>query len=68
MMALPKPTKSQFEWHEIERKLMIHFGPATWQGREYDDLSTPLPEINPSGFDAEQWVRAALSWGAGEIL
>jgi alpha-L-fucosidase len=67
-MDLPKPTKDQFEWHEIEKKLMIHFCPASWQGREYDDLSTPLPEINPSKFDAEQWIQAALAWGAGEIL
>ncbi|MDR2618046.1 MAG: alpha-L-fucosidase, partial [Treponema sp.] len=67
-MTLPKPTKSQFEWHEVEKKLMIHFCPAAWQGWEYDDLSTPLSKINPSKFDAEQWVQAALSWGTGEIL
>ncbi|MDR2136415.1 MAG: alpha-L-fucosidase [Treponema sp.] len=67
-MALPKPTKSQFEWHEIEKKLMICLDPATWQRQEYDDLSTPLAEINPSGFDAAQWAQAALSWGAGEII
>jgi alpha-L-fucosidase len=62
------PSDSQFEWHEIERKMMVHFCPATWQGGEYDDLSTPLSAINPSNFDAEQWTEAALSWGAGEIL
>jgi alpha-L-fucosidase len=67
-MTLPTPSKNQYEWHEIEKKLMIHFGPAAWQGREYDDLSTPLSRIDPSGFDGEQWAQAALSWGAGEIV
>ena len=42
--------------------------PATWQGREYDNHSTPLSAINPTQLDTDQWCRAAKLWGAKEIL
>jgi alpha-L-fucosidase len=67
-VSIPKPSKSHYEWHELERMLMISFCPSSWQGQEYDDLSTPLSQIDPAQFDAEQWCRAALLWGAKEIL
>ena len=63
-----KPTQEQYEWHEMERILFIHFGPATWQGREGDDLSTPLAQIHPHALDTDQWCEVAKSWGAGQIL
>ena len=42
--------------------------PATWQGREYDNHSTPLSAINPTQLNTDQWCRAAKLWGAKEIL
>jgi alpha-L-fucosidase len=42
--------------------------PCTWQGREYDNHSTPLWRINPSKLNTDQWCEVALSWGAREIL
>jgi hypothetical protein len=48
---LAKPSPVQYDWHEQERIMFIHYGPATWQGREYDDLSTPLERINPRALD-----------------
>lgn len=65
---LAKPSPVQYAWHEIERSMFIHFGPATWQGREYDDGSTPLAEIDPAALDTDQWCRAARSFGAGRIV
>jgi alpha-L-fucosidase len=62
------PTPQQYAWHEQERLMFIHFGPATWQGREYDDHSTPLSAINPAQLDAHQFCRVAKSWGAKQIL
>ena len=58
----------QFRWHEQERLMFVHFAPNTWQNQEYDDLSTPLSDINPQNLDTDQWCRVALSWGAKEIL
>ena len=48
---LAKPSSVQYDWHEQERIMFIHYGPATWQGREYDDLSAPLERINPRALD-----------------
>ena len=48
--------------------MFIHFGPATWQNKEYDDLSTPLSAINPAQLDTDQWVRVAEDMGARYIV
>jgi len=48
---LATPSSVQYEWYEQERIMFIHYGPATWQGREYDDLSTPLERMNPKALD-----------------
>ncbi len=65
---LPKPTVTQYSWHEQGRIMFITYGPATWQGREYDNHSTPLSRINPKSLNTDQWCRVAKSWGAKEIL
>jgi alpha-L-fucosidase len=65
---LPGPTEVQYRWHEQERIMFVCLDPCTWQGREYDDHSTPLERINPVKLDTDQWCEAALSWGAREIL
>ena len=48
--------------------MFVCLDPATWQGREYDDHSTPLERINPQKLDTDQWCEAAQLWGAKEIL
>ncbi len=30
--SIPVPSKGQLVWHEQERIMFVHFGPATWQG------------------------------------
>lgn len=65
---IPIPNKQQLEWHRMERIMFVHYGPAAWQGREYDNHSTPLSEINPVDLDTDQWCEAAISWGAKMII
>lgn len=65
---LAKPSPQQYAWHEQERLMFVHFGMATWQGREYDNHSTPLSRINPAKLNTDQWCKAAKSWGAKEII
>lgn len=65
---LAKPSKAQLEWHRMERSMFVHFGPAAFLGKEYDDCSYPLDQFNPAQLDTEQWCQAALSWGAGMII
>jgi len=65
---LPTPTPEQAAWHDLELGMFIHFAPNTWQDREYDDLSTPLAQINPRNLNTDQWVSVAESMGAKYII
>ncbi len=62
------PTAAQAAWQDLAVGMFIHFAPNTWQDREYDDLSTPLSEINPEKLDTDQWVDAAVKMGAKYIV
>jgi len=65
---LAKPTEQQAQWHDFEIGTFIHFGPATWQDHEYDDLSTPMEKINPARLDTDQWAAAAEAMGAKYVV
>jgi alpha-L-fucosidase len=65
---LAVPTREQIEWHSLEIGAMICLGPQTWQGKEYDDLSTPLSVINPSSLDAEKWVETVRAMNARYVV
>jgi alpha-L-fucosidase len=62
------PSNIQYQWHEQERIMFVCIDPCTWQGREYDNHSTPLDQINPSKLNTDQWCETAQLWGAKEIL
>lgn len=62
------PSSAQYTWQEAERSMFIHFGPATWQGQEYDDGSMPVEQMHPEALDTGQWCRAALAFGAKRIV
>jgi len=65
---LAVPTPEQTVWQDLEIGMFVHFAPNTWQGREYDDLSTPLSAINPAQLDTDQWAECALGLGAKYIV
>ena len=65
---IPLPSAPQVRWHQYEQIMFVHFGPAAWQGREYDNLTTPLSDIKLSALDTDQWCEVASSWGAKMIL
>lgn len=65
---LSKPTSIQLAWHDMELTMFVHFGPATWQDQEYDDLSTPLSQINPTKLNTDEWADVAVSYGAKMII
>jgi alpha-L-fucosidase len=65
---MAKPSEVQYKWHEQERIMFVCLDPCTWQGREYDNHSTPLERINPEKLNTDQWCETALAWGAREIL
>lgn len=63
-----KPNQAQLRWQQQERIMFVHFGMATWQGREYDNWTTPLETVNPSLLNTDQWCEVAQSWGAKMVL
>ena len=67
-VTIPLPSKAQLRWQNYEQTMFLCLDPVTWQGREFDDLSTPLFRINPTKLDTDQWCEVAKSWGAKMIL
>jgi alpha-L-fucosidase len=65
---LPKPSAVQLQWQDAAMGMFVHFAPNTWQDLEYDNLSTPLTQINPSKLDTDQWARTAKSMGAKYLI
>lgn len=67
-VARSRPTPQQRAWQDLELGMFVHFAPNTWQDREYDDLSTPLSQIDPACLNTDQWVETALALGARYIV
>lgn len=65
---IPIPSNAQLRWHAYEQTMFVHLSPAAWQGREYDNGSTPLSDIKLSKLDTDQWCQVAKSWGAKMIV
>ena len=66
--GLARPTAVQYGWQERELAMFVQLDPATMQGGEYDNGSTPLSEIKFAKLDVNQWCRAARAFGAKEIV
>ena len=63
-----KPSPQQVEWQDLEIGVLIHFGPNTFQDREWGD-GTASPQIfNPEQLDAEQWMKAIKAAGAKYVV
>ena len=62
------PTPEQMAWHEMEIEMFLCLDPCTWQGREYDNHSIALSNINPAELDTDQWCEVAQSFHAKQIL
>lgn len=62
------PTPAQADWQRKECIMFIHYGPATFQGREYDNWSSDIRDMHMSQLDTDQWCEVARSWGAKMII
>lgn len=65
---LARPSQGQIEWADLECEMFICLDPCTWQGREYDNRTTKLSDMKLEKLDVEQWVSAAQSFGAKQII
>ncbi len=64
--VLPRP--NQTDWMRLERTFFIHFGPNTFRGVEWGNGREDPSVFNPSGFDADQWMRAIGDAGGREAI
>jgi alpha-L-fucosidase len=65
---LPVPTRSQREWQDLGIGVFFHFAPNTFNDKEEDDLTLPLPQFDPDKLDVNQWVDAASAVGAKYVV
>ena len=65
---LARPSQGQIEWADLECEMFICLDPCTWQGREYDNRTTKRSDMKLEKLDVEQWVSAAQSFGAKQII
>jgi alpha-L-fucosidase len=65
--TIARPSAAQLAWQDLELGMFIHFGPNTWQEREYDNRTTPLDAMKPD-IDTDQWVETAVGMGARYIV
>jgi alpha-L-fucosidase len=66
--AETKPKPQQLAWQALEIGVLIHFGPNTFQDREWGDGTADPSIFNPAELDAEQWVLAAKAGGARYLV
>ncbi|HEX5027115.1 MAG TPA: alpha-L-fucosidase [Agriterribacter sp.] len=63
----PVPSKQQLAFQDRQLGAFIHFGPATYTNSDF--MTVPDASLfNPTRLDADQWVKAAKSFGAQHIV
>ena len=65
---IPKPTRAQLEWQEMEMNMFCHFGPNTFSGAEWGSGKEAEDLFNPTDLDCRQWAATAKAAGFGGIL
>lgn len=64
---LPKPTRQQARWQDMELGMFFHFDipiyKPGWDWRSWRDMPTP-DMYNPAKLDTDQWMEAAKAMGA----
>ncbi len=65
--TLPLPSEAQYNWHEQERILFLHWDPSAWHLGGWLEPAQ-LHRMNFKENSTEQWCIVAKSWGAKQIL
>lgn len=68
MAARLVPSPQQLAWQQMELTAFLHFGINTFTGREWGDGKEDPALFNPTGLDAEQWVRTLKDAGFNMVL
>jgi alpha-L-fucosidase len=66
--VMPIPSEQQMAWHEMELNAFIHFTTNTFTGLEWGMGSENESVFNPTGLNAEQWVRVLKDAGFKQVI
>ena len=66
--ALPRPSKAQLDWQDMEMNMFCHFGPNTFSGLEWGDGTEPEDMFAPTALDCRQWAATARAAGFKGII
>lgn len=64
--VVPRP--SQVAWQQREVTAFTHFGMNTFTNREWGSGAEDEATFDPSGMDADQWMRAYKAAGARQVM
>ncbi|SDM25598.1 alpha-L-fucosidase [Nonomuraea maritima] len=67
-LAAVRPSGRQLAWQEMEFYGFIHFGINTMTDREWGEGHEDPALFDPSGLDADQWVRSLKSAGMTGVI
>ena len=66
--ALPKPSKNQLRWQDMEMYAFIHYSLNTYTDQEWGFGNEDPKLFNPSSLDCRQWARVCKQAGMRGII
>src|SRR5438270_10491529 len=66
--SLPKPTRRQVNWQQMETNAFLHFTVNTFTDKEWGDGTESPSVFNPVHFDADQMVKELKNAGFKMVI